>query len=182
MRPSILETAAGIAGGAIGGAIGTLVIQQEIGFARKLPDALRMPEMHGDPAEVILNKAELLANQRVPEAARARALSGLHFAYGIAWPMLLALVEPFWRSRSVGRVVLKGALLGALVWGAGYLGWLPRTGLLGRVREERATRQATALLAHAVYGVVAALPIFAAQRMVARRRRLRLRRLIRRFV
>jgi hypothetical protein len=170
MRPNILETAAGIAGGALGGAIGTFVIEKEIGLARKLPAALRMPEMRGDPAELFVRKAEQLAKRPLSPLARERAIRGLHLAYGAAWPAALGLVERFARSRSLPKLLLRGAALGAIVWGAGYLGWLPRAGITRRLREEVATKHLSSLVAHAIYGVVSSVPIFVVGCALERRR------------
>jgi hypothetical protein len=68
--------------------------------------------------------------------------------YGITFGSLYAAVRPHG-----GNPWLDGTLLGLGTWGAGYLGWLPATGLMPPVWKQ-STRQAWApILEHALYGI-----------------------------
>lgn len=55
--------------------------------------------------------------------------------------------------RSDPHVVLDGAALGAAVWAAGYLGWLPAFGLMPPVKEHTPAQIASSVGQHVLYGI-----------------------------
>jgi hypothetical protein len=71
------------------------------------------------------------------------------------------------------NAAIAGATMGTLAWAAGYFGWLPLAGLTKPVLRERPSKSAAALVGHIACGVLAAAPIFAAERMCRRRLSLR---------
>ena len=52
-----------------------------------------------------------------------------------------------------GSVLFDGTLLGLGVWAAGYLGWLPATGLMPPVWKQRARQVWAPGVEHVVYGL-----------------------------
>ncbi len=54
--------------------------------------------------------------------------------------------------------------MGALVWGVGYLGWMPLTGVAEPLNRQPPLATATEFLGHTAYGVVSSLPLALAER------------------
>ena len=112
------------------------------------------PPMRQDPAEYMLERAESALpselGDRIPEAAQQAAGSALQLGYGTTAALMYAALRAGDPS-----VLRDGLLLGLGVWAAGYLGWLPRTGLMPPVTEQRPAQVVVPLLQHAFYGVVA---------------------------
>jgi uncharacterized membrane protein YagU involved in acid resistance len=68
------------------------------------------------------------------------------------------------------RIVAGGALLGVAAWAAGYLGWLPSTGLMPPVTEQRPGQVVARLFNHLLFGIgTAALYALLRERTSARR-------------
>ena len=53
------------------------------------------------------------------------------------------------------------------MWAAGYLGWLPASGLTRPLREQPIGRSASSLVSHAAYGSISALPLALTGRFLA---------------
>jgi hypothetical protein len=152
------EELIGAAEGALGGAVGTLFMQGLMKASARLPPALSGPEIAGDPGEHLLGRLERRTG-RLPERTRKTAAHGLPWAYGTFWGAALGLLAPRLRLRRWSRLVTAGAAMGAAVWAIGYVGWLPATGLAKPIHRQGALRSLSALVCHASYGVVAALPL-----------------------
>ncbi len=159
-------------GGVLGGLVGTAAMQKAMGLSQKLPEPLRMPEMARDPGDYVVSRVEGLAGGPLRPETHARAARAMRWAYGLAWAGALAALARRLRMHRPVNAVAAGAAMGALNFAAGYFGWLPRTGLTKPVKRERSSRTAVALLGHVLYGVLAAAPIYAAEKMYRRRRRL----------
>lgn len=71
-----------------------------------------------------------------------------HFAYGVAGGAIYASFQP----KRPG--VTTGLAYGALVWAAGYEGWLPAMGILPPAHRDKPGRALTMLAAHLLYGGV----------------------------
>jgi hypothetical protein len=156
--------------GALGGVLGTLVVKRTIAIgASKLPEKLKPPEIRRDPAELVVSKIEAWRGRPLTPEAHARIARSLPWAYGIGWGSVLGLGVSALRMKTTRRIVLAGATLGALVWGVGYVGWLPRAKVTEPVTRQGAGHVATGLLTHVLYGLAAAVPIAAID--AARRRR-----------
>jgi hypothetical protein len=86
----------------------------------------------------------------------------LHYLYGgatgAAYPLLDRVPAP---------APVRGVLLGLGVWGASYLGWVPASGLMEPATRHRPERNLIMILAHAVWGVAAAV---IAERLMERSR------------
>jgi hypothetical protein len=151
--------AAHTAEGVIGGFLGTLLIKQTMALGKRMPRELTPPTPSSDPADVVLSRLESLRGRRFSPRMHQGLAQGLSWAYGIGWGGLLGLAVSGLHVRRARGTLLAGAGMGALSWAVGYLGWLPRAGLLPPVRRQGMGHVATALLTHVAYGVAAAVPI-----------------------
>src|SRR5262249_37712757 len=121
--------------------------------ASKLPERHRA-RIHGDPREVILDKTERLIGRKLTEQQRGKAKPALPFVYGASGPLVLGLIAGRLGRGSIGRTLAAGAVMGTLVWAAGYLGWLPATGVAEPIHRQPPLATASNLLGHAAYGVL----------------------------
>jgi hypothetical protein len=144
--------------GTVGGLAATWLMQRSMPLAGRLPARLRPPVPARDPGDYMMALAEKRVG-RLSKKMHNRGVQGLHWGYGLAGPLLLAGLARALRLRSPGRAMGAGAAMGALVWAAGYVGWLPATGLTPPVHRVHAARSASSLLSHVAYGAVAALPL-----------------------
>ena len=121
-----------------------------------------MPPMRQDPAEFMLERAESALpselQKRVPESAQQTAGPLLHLGYGTTAALMYAALR-----RDDPSVLRDGLLVGLGVWAAGYLGWLPRTGLMSPITEQRPAQVFVPLLQHLAFGLTAAA-VYAALR------------------
>jgi hypothetical protein len=156
--------------GVLGGAIGTLLMKQGLSLLRKIPEDLAVPAPARDPADVIVSRIEAWRGRPFSGRVHQRAAQGLHWAYGITWGGLLGVAISALRVRNTRQTLLTGAGMGALVWGVGYVGWLPRTGLMKPVTRQGGGRVATSLATHVLFGIAASVPIALIDRARARRR------------
>jgi hypothetical protein len=161
MKKTLLEAAAGIAGGLLG----TLLLQQLTRLGGKLPSRFQ-PRMHRDPADVALGGAERLARRRLDEQRRKRIKPFLPFVYGVSGPLVLGLTARRLGRGSFARVVAAGTAMGAIVWAAGHLGWMPAAGVMPPIHRQRVEATAQSLLGHTLYGAVSALPVALVERYV----------------
>src|ERR1043165_4206979 len=117
-----------VALGAAAGLAGTMVINALNAAGHKwLPQA--EPPMREDPGDFMVRRAERLlpeqAKQRIPRTAEKVASNSLAMGYGMTFGALYSTLRP-----KGGSVLIDGAALGLACWAAGYLGWLPATGLM----------------------------------------------------
>lgn len=110
------------------------------------------PPMRQDAGEFMIDKVldhlPDAARNRIPPAIRQAAAKSLHLGYGITPGILYALAR-----RGGGSALLEGTLLGLGVWAAGYLGWLPATGLMPPVTEQQPRQVAIPIVRHALFGI-----------------------------
>jgi hypothetical protein len=156
-----------LAAGAVGGAAATLLIGKGMALSSKLPERFRPPSPSRHPCELIVEQGEKLTGP-LSKKMHSRAVQGMHWAYGLSWPLGLAALSDAIGLRSPGKRVAAGAILGALVWLIGYEGWLPAAGLVAPAHRVGLAKNATNLASHVAYGAVASLPLaFAAPRFEA---------------
>lgn len=137
--------------GALAGLAGTLAFQALRTADKKImPGSL--PPMKKDPGEFMVKKAENVLPRskrrhisRRFEAASAKCLS---IAYGMTFGALYAGARP-----KTKRILLEGTILGLVTWATGYLGWLPRFGIMPPVWKHKAKQVALPVAEHALYGV-----------------------------
>ncbi|HVY60000.1 MAG TPA: hypothetical protein VHF22_00030 [Planctomycetota bacterium] len=159
-----------LAEGALGGAAGTLFMTKSMQVANRLPEAIQPPPIEGDPGDFMVSQAERVAGAALEPGTHAKAAHALQWAYGVTWPTILAVALPALEIRSVRKAAVAGAALGAGVFALGYLGWLPAAGLTKPIYRHRPGHVANALTSHLLYGVFSALPIFAIDRYLRKRR------------
>jgi hypothetical protein len=97
-------------------------------------------------AESALPRAQ---RRQIPAAVEKAAAGSLHLGYGTTPAALYAALRPDAR-----HPLLEGAALGAALYAAGYLGWLPALGLTPPVTKQSPWQVLTALTQHVLYGVV----------------------------
>jgi uncharacterized membrane protein YagU involved in acid resistance len=83
----------------------------------------------------------------LPPAGRESLALASHVAYGMGGGALYACVTPS-KYQDAGT----GTVFGAMVWLAGYEGWLPAFGILPPAHKDRPGRAASVYIAHLVYG------------------------------
>ena len=163
MRNLMLKLAAG----AVGGAVATYLMQKSLPLAKKLPQKFQPQTPSRDPGDFMVSQAEKLVGPLSPKM-HSGAAHGLQWAYGLTWPLGLAALSNALGTKSIGKTVAAGALLGAIVWAIGYAGWLPATGLTPPVHRVPLAKSASGLASHVAYGAIASLPLaFASPRIEA---------------
>ena len=144
------RTGAGLAAGVAG----TLAIQQTMKAGARWLPATQAP-LRGDAGRYAVRQVEKRlpgpVQERVPERARELGALSAHLAYGASAGAFYALLRP-----RGGNVLRDGVVLGLAVWAAGYLGWLPRAGLLPPVSQHTAPQLLGELGHHAMYGIATA--------------------------
>jgi hypothetical protein len=168
MRLHFNNAAEGVLEGALGGLVGTALMMQGMErFAHKLPEPIRPPTMKGDPAEVLMRKAEKLARLRMRGRAREVVTTGMRWAYGTSWGTLLGFAAPFLKTWP--QAISAGAAMGTVSWAATYGGFLPAAGITEPIYKQRPGGVASSLLSHVVFGIAAVVPMFGAKRLLAPR-------------
>jgi hypothetical protein len=138
--------------GAAAGLAGTFLIQGLLAASQKwAPQSL--PPMKQDPGEFMIEKAEEQLPQnvreKIPEELEKAAAKALALGYGTTFGALYAASRPETRN-----LLLEGSALGLVTWGAGYLGWLPATGLMPPLTQQDPKQIAGPILSHVLFGIV----------------------------
>jgi len=145
------STLAHVAIGAAAGLAGTFVMQALMAANKKLAPQT-MPPIRRDPGEFMVEKAEEMvpytAREKIPDAAETVAAKSLHMGYGATFGALYAAMRP-----EGGSVLLEGPVLGLLTWAAGYLGWLPASGLMPPVWQHKPGQALVPPVNHALFGM-----------------------------
>ena len=136
--------------GAAAGMAGTVLIYAlRTGSQKWAPSTV--PPMRREPGEFMVEKAEELLDYRtrekIPRTVETSAAKALSFGYGMTFGALYAALRP-----KGGSILLDGVLLGLLTWAAGYLGWLPATGLMRPVWKQSAPEAIAPVVRHAAFG------------------------------
>jgi hypothetical protein len=136
--------------GAIAAVLATFALQGLRTASQKYAPGTMAP-VRQDPGEFMVEQAtEALpaaVEQRIPESVESAAAQSLHLAYPATAGALYAALRPH------GDVLLDGAALGLGVWAAGYLGWLPATGLMPPVTEQNPAQTVGPAVRHALFGI-----------------------------
>ncbi len=159
--------------GALGGAIGTYLLTKGMKMSRNLPERLKPPEVRRDPGDFVITKAEELRGQPLPQGVHDTLAQSLHWIYGISAGATLGLVTAQREVRSVGQAMSFGSAMGTAVWAVGYIGILPALKLTPPIHRQGLSHVATALVSHIAFGVIAALPLLAVDRLRTKRSRWR---------
>ena len=137
--------------GAAAGLMGTFVLQGLMRTRLKyLPQTA--PPIKADPGRFMVHQAERALPQKVsdaiPEQARQVASKATHLGYGASFGAAYGAL----RGQG-GSPLLEGPLLGLATWAAGYIGWLPATGLMPPPWKHSAAQATLPILEHALFGV-----------------------------
>ena len=131
--------------GALSGMAGTMAMTAAMGrLHRRLPE----PQQYPLPPREITE----LVSDRGPDDAIKDAATAAHFFYGAAAGSLLAMARP-----RTGPA--EGALFGAGIWAASYLGWIPAANILEPADRHPGKRTALMIAAHLIWGTVTALSL-----------------------
>jgi hypothetical protein len=139
--------------GTAGGLAGTLTLQQLMSAtASRFPATT--PPFRGNPGEFMVKRVERVLPDRVqraiPKSVESVASQALALGYGLTFGALYGVAR-----RKPGHLLIDGAALGLVTWAAGYLGWLPATGLLPPVTRQKAAQALTPIWQHIAFGIVA---------------------------
>jgi len=129
--------------GAGAGIAGTLAIQSAMKVQGKLLPSTTAP-LRQDPADFLVEHLPIA----IPEKAEPLAKNVMKLGYGITFGALYGALRK--RPRNV---MLEGALLGLGTWATGYLGWLPKTGLLPAPKEQTPAQISGPIATHLVFGI-----------------------------
>lgn len=127
-----------VASGIVAGLAGTAVIQAMQAAGQKaVPE--EMPPIKQHPGEFMVEQAEELLSpqtrERIPQTLEKASAQVLGFGYGLTFAVLYELLH-----RKETNLIMEGTALGLATWAAGYLGWLPATGLMPRVTRQNRDR------------------------------------------
>ena len=137
--------------GAAAGIAGTVAIQLAQMAVQKLVPSATEP-MRLEPGAVIARKVHnalpAAAWGSVPLGAEKVAAHSLGFGYGMTFGVIYAALRP-----RGGGLLIDGLIVGLLCWAAGYLGWLPASGLMPPLRRQTPMQIAGPVVTHAIYGL-----------------------------
>ncbi|HMB96807.1 MAG TPA: hypothetical protein VKK61_12265 [Tepidisphaeraceae bacterium] len=137
--------------GAAAGLTGTVVLQALRTASQKYAPST-MPPMRGDAGEFMAHQAKRAmprnVAQQIPKKVESAVGMSLGLGYGMFFGALFAMIHPHPRS-----IVANGAALGLACWAAGYLGWLPASGLMKPVSKQRPAQIIAPPIRHALYGI-----------------------------
>ena len=87
--------------------------------------------------------------RRIPQVAEMGAARTLAVGYGLTFGSLYTLLRP-----QGGSPFIDGVILGIANWATGCLGWLPASGLMPPVWQQKASQAIAPIAEHALYGMV----------------------------
>ncbi len=142
--------------GALAGVAGTMVLQTVRKISQKYVSETAEPPMKEHPGTFMVHQAERLlpetakakVSEKVSEETKAKIGEYLGLAYGATFGALYGALRP-----QGGPTMLDGAWFGLLTWAAGYLGWLPASGLMPPVWKHEAKQVSKPIAEHALFGV-----------------------------
>jgi hypothetical protein len=111
-----------------------------------------IPKQFGDPGDAIVEHVELITGGPPSKPIEQAAVLSMRLAYGGLGGMLYGLLA----GRRGRSALVGGSLLGAAIYTAGYLGWLPLFGFTRPVWRQTYPQVAGEVLRHTAYGVATA--------------------------
>ena len=128
--------------GGIAGFVGTMAMT---GAMRRMRRRLPPKEDYPLPPREIVDSAAKQSGIRLPTEVAKDVSTAAHFAYGAAVGAVIGALNPEPSKKS-------GALAGAAVWLASYMGWIPAVGILEPATKHPARRNGLMIAAHLVWG------------------------------
>jgi uncharacterized membrane protein YagU involved in acid resistance len=92
--------------------------------------------------------AGLALRRRIPPLIEKAAAQSLALGYGATFGALYAASRP-----QVQSLLGDGAALGLATWAAGYVGWLPATGLMPPITRHTGEQILGAIAGHIMFGL-----------------------------
>ncbi len=137
--------------GAAAGLAGTVILEVIRRTDEKLiPDS--SPPMKEDPGKFMFHKAKQVLPEplrhRVPEKTEAVVAKLLPLGYGMTFGGLYSTARP-----QAKLALVEGLMLGLFAWAVGWLGWLPRTGLMPPLSEHKPRQIIRPVAEHALFGL-----------------------------
>jgi hypothetical protein len=148
--------------GAAAGVIGTFVMQGLLA-ARKKYAPNTMPPIRKDPGKFMVEQAEHAlpetVRRNIPDTVESTAAGALSLGYGATFGALYGITRGSSQHTNAPSEVafLEGPIMGLVTWAAGYLGWLPATGLMPPPWKQEPARAIVPVVEHALFGVVTAV-------------------------
>ena len=138
-----------LAAGVIGGAAGSLVMLPLFRGAKWAGITREMPPYRvvDRAAAVAAQSAE--AGGQVEEEQRTVAMITSHTLYGVLGGVFYALIQ----DELELPAAIAGPTFGLALWAAGYLGWMPATGVLPEPWDQEAGDALTPVAAHLIFGL-----------------------------
>jgi uncharacterized membrane protein YagU involved in acid resistance len=147
--PDDLKLGSRLVIGAIAGFVGTMAMTMAMRrLHRRLPAKERYPLT---PREIVDSGAKQLGVRLTSDAAKDITAAS-HFAYGAATGAILAAMNPDPKKKT-------GALYGAAVWLASYMGWIPAVGNLKPATQHPPRRNFLMIAVHLIWGAATAAAI-----------------------
>ena len=148
-KPDDLKLRSRLVIGAVAGFVGTMAMTMAMRrLHRRLPRGERYPL---PPREIVDSGAKQIG-VTLPSAAAKDLTTAAHFAYGAATGAILAAMNPDPKKRT-------GALYGAAVWLASYMGWIPAVGNLKPATQHPPRRNFLMIGVHLIWGAATAAAI-----------------------
>jgi uncharacterized membrane protein YagU involved in acid resistance len=128
--------------GAIAGFVGTMAMTAAM---RRMHKRLPAKDSYPLPPREIVDSTTKKADIGLAGEAAKDLTTAAHFAYGAAVGAVIGVMNP-------KPTKPTGALAGAAVWLASYMGWIPAVGILEPAPEHPRRRNALMIAAHLVWG------------------------------
>lgn len=148
-QPDDLKLGSRLVIGAVAGFVGTMAMTMAM---RRLHRRLPAKERYPLPPREIVDSGGKQAGVKLPSEAAKDLSTAAHFAYGAATGAILAAMNPDPKKRT-------GALYGAAVWLASYMGWIPAVGNLKPATEHPPRRNFLMIGVHLIWGAATAAAI-----------------------
>jgi uncharacterized membrane protein YagU involved in acid resistance len=106
------------------------------------------------PAQITANVQRRSTNdedapENIPEPVFQASWLLSHFGFGTGCGVLYPILRPLLPHPTA----LRGLAYGLAIWGVSYINLMPKLWLYPAVREDRLSRTAVMIAAHAVYGI-----------------------------
>jgi uncharacterized membrane protein YagU involved in acid resistance len=148
-EPARLKLGSRLVIGAIAGFVGTMAMTAAMRrLHRRLPPKERYPLT---PREIVDSGAKQAGVPLRGEAAKDVSAVA-HFAYGAVTGAMLAAMNPDPKKKT-------GAVYGAAVWLASYMGWIPAVGILKPATRHPPRRNVLMIGVHLIWGAATAAAI-----------------------
>ncbi|MET1112942.1 MAG: hypothetical protein ABWX67_15605 [Allosphingosinicella sp.] len=146
MKDEALKLRSRLIIGGIAGFVGTMAMTAAMRrLHRRPPETEREPPT---PREIVDSGLKQTGVPLAGEVARD-VTTAAHFAYGAAMGAMIAALNPDPKKRT-------GAVAGAAVWLASYMGWIPAVGTLAPAVKPPARRNLLMIGVHLVWGAATA--------------------------